>query len=357
MSATHNDRISSVIVLGPAQFSERGFGTVLILADEAEGTTLDGDRVRTYESYQAAQADSANLGDDVLEALRVAFSQPRPPAQIKVGRVDTAGSETWLQGYQACLEADGDFYGVVALDTSATNQVALSAQIEAERRIFVAQSGLADWLTSGGPSAISAIKENERTAFVYHDEADEYAAVALAVNRLSFNPDNVSAPWSCRLAAVAPYTTGLTDTQKGHARANNINLMLPFGPVENWVDPGVNIAGRPMYQIITRDWFVTRLEERVALRKIQASEQGRKITVDAVGQEIFRAEGMALAQQGTFGESPHFLPDQVVITMPEITDADRAARRLRMVVAMTTAEDAISFETTGALTTELVIPL
>lgn len=112
-----------------------------------------------------------------------------------------------------------------------------------------------------------------------------------------------------------------------------------------------------MYQIITRDWFVTRLEERVALRKIQASEQGRKITVDAVGQEIFRAEGMALAQQGTFGESPHFLPDQVVITMPEITDSDRAARRLRMVVAMTTAEDAISFETTGALTTELVIPL
>lgn len=357
MTATHNDRVNTVVILGPAGISSRGFGTVLILADEASGTTLGGDRVRTYTSYSAVEADAAELGADAEAALLVAFSQPRKPTQVKVARVDTAAPETWAEGYAAAKAADPDFYGVVALTRTDANGLALAALIETEERFFVMQSKTADWLTTGVPAAFATMMAGyENSTPVYHDEDTEYLDVALAVNRLAWDPDRVSVPWSCEVSGVAAYTTGLTDTQKAFARTNGIQLMLPFGSSSSWVDPGENASGRPIYEILTKHWFTERVSARIANLKIAASNRGQKITVDAVGQEMVRSEIVAQLLSGESGDSPHFQPGQTLAEPLEITDADRTSREIRIRVQATYAVGALTFDTEAYFDTTLVFP-
>lgn len=332
--ATHLDNLIINITLGTSPVPRAGFGNVLLLVDQAAGTGngLGGARHKVYTSAAQAQTDQTAglITTTTLAAVTALFAQRPRPSKIVVGRVDTGGSETYVTGYAAVKVATQDFYVVCADTRTASVQAALAAVVEAERRILIVQSGESSWLDAGVPTGFSAIASNERTGVVYHDAAAAWSDVAWAGGRLAFDPDTTSAPWHyAALKGVASYTTQPTQAQKDALDANKCNHGLVLGGETFVIDPGVSLAGRPLYEIMTADWFEARLEERLTQLLLDHSARGEKLTVDIVGQTKVLAEIQALIAQGR--TAGHFDPDPANsrIVGETITTSDRTAQTLR----------------------------
>jgi hypothetical protein len=327
MAANHLDNIVINITLAPAPLQIAGFGIPLIIAD---GTTssLDGDRVRAYGSVTAAAADSTAgfLSAAMLAAVTAAFSQRTPPQTVKVGRTDIGDADI-AASLLAIEVADADFYGVATETRTAADQVLVSGVVEAMSRIYILQSSDVGWLTAGIPAAYTSIAGSERTAVLFHDIDTEWGAFAWLANRLVFDPDNQSAPWDAAVQGVAGLATAPSDTEKGHLDDNFANHGLPYGAEIFFVDAGVNLAGRPLHEIETADWFEARLQEAIVGVKTTASAAGRKIVVGPDGQGQILAEIAALFQRGV--NAAHFIAGQTEQTAEEITQADLDLGRLR----------------------------
>ena len=83
MTANHLDTISITILLDPAPITGRSF-VVLVIADEANGTTLDGDRVRTYANLAAVHTDETGgfVSAGILATATAMFAQAVQPDEI-----------------------------------------------------------------------------------------------------------------------------------------------------------------------------------------------------------------------------------------------------------------------------------
>lgn len=345
---THLDNLTINIFLDPAPGPVRGFSSLLILVDEAAGTgnDLGGDRFLTYASAADAAADNliaGKLDATALLAVQTAFSQSPAPTQVLVGRVDTGAGipETYEVALEACVTAGAQFYGIAtdlrdAADEATQETFAEYVESTLEQTSLVCLAvNNADWLTTGLPVALADIAGNERTIVVWHDDPTEWPDVAYMANRLAADPDFVSAPWDAELQAVGANTTVLTAGQKGFLHnevngGNYANVGLEYGPADYFVDPGVNMANRPIYEMVTRDWFEARLQEGIAALKVAESARYRKITVDTVGQGKVLSVINALLNQGLEGDSPHFVA--VSAEAEAITQADLDGQRLRFKV-------------------------
>ena len=336
MAANHLDTITIVISLDPAPVVGTDFGAILIIADEANGTTLDGDRVRTYQSLSAVQADQTAgfVSAGLLAAATAAFSQDSQPSSIKIGR--KAALESYTDALSAIELVDPNFYAIAIESRTAADQLLIAAAVEASAvsRLFFIQSSDVDFLTSGFPAALSGLDGNERTIVCYHDTATEWYDVAYPANRLSFNVDTKSAPWALftlkGVAAYASVTGGtLTDAQKLNLRANKCNPGLPYSSAAQFSPySGVNANNRPIYEVLTGDWFESRLRDDTVATVLQAHNAGRKIPVTPEGQAIMGALVSSRFQIGV--TAGHFVAGQTKVTYPAITDADRTAQLVRV---------------------------
>jgi hypothetical protein len=350
MANTHLDNLDINIFLDPAPGPVRGFSNLLILVDEAGGTgnDLGGDRFVTYSSAAEAVTDNATTGfldAATLTAVQTAFAQDPPPNKVLVGRVDTGGAETYPDGLDAVITAGAQFYGVVTDLRDAADEATQEAFAEH------VESGVdgtyltclavnnASWLTATPPTAAAGtmedIVDNQRTIVVWHDDVTEWQDVAYMANRLAADPDEVSAPWDAEVQAVGAHTAILTQAQQDFLHnetngGNYANVGLEYGPAAYFVDPGVNMENRPIYEIVTRDWFEARLQERIAALKVAESKRYRKITVDSVGQGKILSVIEALLTQAQSGDSPHLIAAKA--TAESITQADLDAQRLRFKV-------------------------
>lgn len=333
MAANHLDTITIVITLDPAPVVGTDFGAILIIADEANGTTLNGDRVRTYQSLSAVQADNTAgfVSAGILDAATAAFSQDRQPNSIKIGR--KAALESYTDALAAIELVDSNFYAIAIESRAAADQLLIAAAVEAAdtNRLFFMQSADADWLTAGWPAALAAIEGNERTIPCYHDTATEWYDVAYPANRLAFDVDQQSVPWALfTLKGVASYTSAPSDTEKLNLRANKANPGLPYSTAAQFAPyNGVNANNRPIYEILTADWFEDRLRAATVAAVLQAHNAGRKIPVTVEGQAIMGALVAAQFQIGS-GAAGHFVTGQTRVTYPAITDADRTAQLIRV---------------------------
>ena len=330
MTATHDTTIQIQILLDAPPAGVSGF-VPLILGDQEEGTTLDGDRVRTYTSAADVDADetAGYLSGFVADAVRRGFSQSPRPAAIKVGRVDTDGGG---EGYDDALSeielVDGDFYAIALDSRLPADQLEVAAWCEARDKLAFLQSGDADWLTAGIPTDYSAIEDNENTVVLYHDNDARSEEFSWACNRLAFSPDTFSVPFECALGASLSYTDPINPTQKGFAEENNANLLLPFGNAAHYVannGVGVNLAGRQIAERLTKHWFKRRLAENVAQTKLTYTARGEKIPVSLEGSAVMQAVVESLFEVGE--EAGHFL--QTVAEFPTPTSADIEAARIR----------------------------
>lgn len=343
--ADHSNTIVINLFLSASPPARAGFGTMLYLVDEADGNDLNGERVVSYADVTEAQTAQANgdISAATLAALTALFSQNPRPSRVKVGRVDTAAPETYVQGLAAVEALDLDWYGLAIDDRTDAVISAVAAAVESRYRLFFAQTDDAGMLTAGLPAGLAGLDDLERTALVYHDEDTEPADLAWAASRLVYDPDFQSAPWSGPVAGVAALTTGLTGGQRDAIIANNANVGLPYSSAGFYMSPGQNMAGRGIYELVSADWFRARISEDVAQLKLDHDKRGEKIIVDATGQAKLLAILNARLQQGENPAVGHFVQGQIRATAEDISADDLSNRRLRFKAEAQIAQDAVNF--------------
>lgn len=338
MTQGHNSNIEINVFLDAASTARRGFGLILLLV-ALSTNSLDDERVVEYASLADAQAaeDAGFISAATLAIIEDIFAQPSPPDSILVGYRDDGSdpAETWAAAIAAIRAIRDDFYVVVSTTKTDVAIAAIAAVVEGitpAKRIYIAQSNNADWLTSGVPSGFSSIVAYERTAVIWHSTDAQGADAAWASNRVAFDPEEISTPWhAAPLANIASYTTALTDSQRSLAIANNCNVLAAWGSYSNVTDPGVNISGRPIDELVSADWLEARLREDISDLVVKQSSRGRKIGVDIRGQAQVQAVIEARLQQGV--AVGHFAQGQAICTALAISTADTDNRRLRFDVA------------------------
>lgn len=334
MATTHLPNVTVNIYLDPSPAQQAGFGTVLLLVPLA-ANSLNGVRVASYTSYEAAQtAQTAGyISSTTLAELNVAFQQEPKPSAVKVGYVDLVGGETYGTGLAACITYDPDFYGVCIQPRTDAEIVACATYVESasKKMLFAFQGDDASWLDAGIPAGLSAIDNFERSIACYHLSDAQYFDIAYLCSRLVYDPDEISATWTyAPLAGVTAYATTPTEAQRLLCIANDGNLGLSFGGETFVVDPGTTLNERPIYEMVTADWFATRLQERIAALAVARSARGQKIIVDASGQTLIQGEILALLKQGV--QAGHFAAGQYTSTPETITASDLSTRKMRFTV-------------------------
>lgn len=344
MTTTHDSQVSVDVTLGPATSSEQGFGVLLFLDSASD---LGGDTHREYSDSDDALADedAGDLSSMGLAFVTATLSQMPRPEKVLVGAVDTTGS-SYVDDLSDIAQLTDEFYGVGIDSRDDADIVDVAEYVETTNLQFFAQSSEEGLLSAGLPSGLEDLEDLERTSLVYHDDDDEPAVEAWAASRLVHNPDDRSAPWTGQVRAISSYASpGLTGAEASAAKANNVNLILPFGDVSTYVFDGVNMAGRDIYEIVSLDWFTARLKSRVTLLKQEYDSRGLKIPISASGQNILRGEIQAQIDQGI--AAGHFSEDTPDPEFPDpIPAADITAGELKAEGEIIILESARSFPLT-----------
>ncbi len=343
--ATHAPNITVNVTMAATPVQETGFGTVLLLVPLATNS-LNGVRVVEYTTYEDAQtAQTAGyISAGTLLAVAACFAQRPKPASIKVGYVDLASGtpETYATGLAACIAYDSAFYGLAITSRVDTDIALVSNAVEAleptKPILFCFQDSDSSWLDAGAPTNIAAVAANEQTFGVFHTSDSEWADVRALCNRLAYDPDLKSVPWHYfNLKGCAECSPVPTAAQRVLALANYINLPMGFGGSSTVIDAGVNLSGRPIDEIVTKDWFKVRLAERTQALALDYGNRGDKLTVDRSGQSVVVGLCDGLLQQGV--TAGHFVAgvdendDPTTSTVAEtISSADRTARRFRITI-------------------------
>jgi len=346
MTTSHAPTIAITVTLDPAPQTPAGFGVPTLFVDQAQGTgnPLDqvgnpGERYREYAPTSDPSADvtAGFITAEVAAAITAAFTQNRKLTFLRVCRVDTGGALGPAEVYADALTAlanlnpTGGIWLLFMDSRVAATQVAFLTAVAALPYFLICQSSDGDWLTSGWPAAYSAVEDVERGAIIYHDAAAQWADVAWGANRAAFDPDNPrqgSVQWEAPILGVQPYTTGLTPAQVANAKAHPVAVLGRMGPSSTFVDPGHNLAGRAIYEVLTADWFAVRVREAMEALIVQQAERGRKIILNATGQAMVLAVVQGVVDTATAAR--HLVEGQIILDTPPLTAADLDARRITL---------------------------
>lgn len=340
--ADWSNTITINVTLAALPPSRASFGTLLFLVNQDDGNSLNGARVAEY--FSAAEAATAQadgyISATTLDFLQACFSQQPTPSSVKVGYRDVTGTETYAAALAAIEAVDTDWYVICQYSRADADIVLLSDLIETRKKLYVAQGDDASWLNSGVPSGLSTIADNERTAFVYHSSDAQPADVAWAAARLVYDPDTKSAPWSGRVRDVAAITA-ITTAERQFIEDNHGNVGLTYSSAAYFMDPGQSMTGRAIYEMVSADWYAARVSEDIALMRLEHTDRGEKILVNAEGQgKILGILGGRLQQGETVG---HFAKGNIRATAETITQSDIDNKRLRFKVEAQIGADARKF--------------
>lgn len=325
--------------------------TVQLVGDSGAGVTIDVTDSTVVIHYQPTVSTVANVetaitalaGDDDIIDVKTAGTGATvlgSGAAFAATALTGGSGETFAEGLAACIEYDSDFYGVCSYSRTVADIVDLADYVETADKLmqYVFQSSDATIESASLSSGFDGIVDYERTTGVFHTSDSAWNDLAHLANRLSFDPDTISCPWHANpLAEVDDLSPVPTKAQRAYVIANNFNLGLPQGGEDFVMDPGVNISGRPNYEILTADWFAVRLRERINELVVDHSRRGEKIVVDASGQRKVLSVILGLLQQGV--AAGHFASGQTSATAETITSTDLANRRMRFTIR---AQDAVS---------------
>lgn len=319
---------------------------------------------KEYTSKAEAQDDNEAgiLSDDHYAAVLVAFAQDPAPDAFRIVAINPTvgavyfpdagytGSYPWDQ-YLSSLDAvTSNWFALCADWRSGAYIQDIGEAVEAFDRdiIYLAQTSDRkgySTTTFAADSNWAAIDGYERTGWVYHDVDNEYADVAWAAGRMTFDLDEVSPSMEAVLKTVATYNRKLTASQFAAIKANKGNLVAqyPTGSANPYLSPGVNATGRPFYEMITKYWFIKRLTDAMANTRVSFTSQGRKIPVSREGQNICLGVLRGIVNKGI--AAGHFENDpNMVIEALAITNTDFSLGRLRFRAILKLAVDATQFE-------------
>lgn len=334
-TGNHNANIVNNVYISSSPPPITVFSVVLLLVPLASNS-LNGSRVMTFSSLSDAQdaRDAGYISAATMAAATVAFSQPSVPSAFKVGYVDLVGSETYATALAACISADANFYWVCITPRTDAEIVAVSDYIEGiestRKLAFMFQSDDTG-LIGSFPSGLSGAQNNTRTAPIFHTTDGQWNDVAYTVNRATFDPAIVSVPWTaCQVSGVEALSPNPTQTQRNAAvNTNHVNIMLDYGVSHFVMDPGVNIVGQPIEEIVTADYLDVAIRRAVSLMVVERSNRGQKTAVNATGQQLVISTVGAVMQSAQI--AGHIEPGWT-IDAEAITAGDLADRQLRFTI-------------------------
>lgn len=163
--------------------------------------------------------------------------------------------------YAAVKAEDNDFYGVMMTSSATLEIIALAAAVEADTKLFVAQSADSDILSDTAGNLAESLNTSayNRTALVYNQDNFDYANAAWMGKQLSKDPG--SSTWAFKsLAGVA--VDSLSDSEISNIESNEANHYTTTKGL-NMVLFGTAASGR--FIDITRgiDWLTVRMQERI----------------------------------------------------------------------------------------------
>lgn len=220
---------------------------------------------------------------------------------------------------------DPSWYGLTLTTGSSAEIVAAAAWVEANGKVFAATSQDTLIITSQTSDVGTSVKTSSyaRTFVVYHPNNGNFAGAAWMGRCFPYDPGVEAITWKFKeLAGVA--VTQLTTSEQGYAEGKNVNFYYDVGG--GMTSEGVMAVGEFIDNIIGRDWYQIRLQERI----IGALRRARKIGLHDKGIAILAAE---LEGQNDEAIAADFFtntpPPLVVVPLAaDVPTADKAVRNL-----------------------------
>ena len=253
---------------------------------------------------------------------------------------DTTAESGIAADYAAVKVEDDDFFGVLMTSSATLEIVALSAVVNADRKIYLANSADEDILsdTASNLAETLEVAGSNRTALIFGRDNFEFAGAAWMGERLPSDPG--SSTWAFKTLAGVSVDT-LTPTQISNLESNDANHYTVTAGLNKTLQ-GTMVSGR--FIDITRgiDFLQARMTERIFgqlanLEKIPFTNAG----VALIESEI-RAQLTAGIRQGLLAATP-----EPTVSVPDVTDSsqvssnDKAARLLPNVTFTATLAGAI----------------
>lgn len=235
---------------------------------------------------------------------------------------DTTADAGVAADYAAVKLADNDFYGIVLTANSTLEAVALAAAVEADRKIFGAQTSDSDVLadTAGNLGETLEAAGYNRTYLIYSGDNFDFAQAAWMGKQFPKSPGEST--WAFKSLAGVTVDT-LTDTQIGNLEANDVNHYTQTKGLSMTLQ-GTMASGR--FIDITRgiDWLTARMQERI----IQLLANSDKIPFTQSGITALENEVRAQLQEAV---SNSVITDGYTVSPPAVENVsatDKANRIL-----------------------------
>lgn len=364
---SQNPKVKQVIV-GRATHAPTQVETLVPVVKNSHTYTV------TINGLVATYTSDANAtAKEILDAITIAINAMMPVSTVIASDDDVTGTLTsevagllfelavdrndWTRddisadaGIVADLQAvelvNNDYYTVHPTFNGTASAVALAAEIETKKKIFIAVSADGDILAGNGLGATLKTASYARSAVLFHHLPHQYAGAAWAGKLLPKDPG--SATWKFKTLAGITVDPGFTATQRSNMRADNVNFYEATAGV-SITEEGKSASGE--YIDVTQgiDWLGQRMMERIFGKLVNAD----KIPFTDPGIAIVENEVRAQLQEGI--NATFLAADPApVVTVPlaaDVSDADKGNRLLPDIEFSATLAGAVhSVEISGNVT-------
>ena len=224
--------------------------------------------------------------------------------------------------YAAIKSEDDDFYGVFMTSSNTLEIVALAAAVEADRKLFIAQSADSDILSDSGGNLAETLNTagGNRTVLLFNQDNFDYANGAWMGVQFPKNPGQST--WAFKALAGVSFDT-LSDSQIANIEGNEANSYTRTKGLPMTLQ-GTASSGRFIDTTRGIDWLTVRMQERL----IQLLANSDKIAYTQAGITALENEVRAQLQEAV-GFS--VIVAGFTVTAPkieDISDTDKANRVL-----------------------------
>ncbi len=245
-----------------------------------------------------------NAGEPFSYSVSVTAAPGQPAATGTLVAVLTTPNAGIGSDLDACLAEDSDWYGLTTeIDaTPADNLVimeAASSWAQINKKLYLGQSLDADVLTAGAGNdlAVLAAKNNSRTAYVWHQDNSEFAAVAAMSFKMQADPDERTTAWAyAPVSGISLKDPRLTSTQQGNIEDQLGNVVVAFGGAAKF-GMGITTTDRKIDTWVTADWLEARLREAYIQLLSDVSARNEKIGLNDKEMQVIITTGQAILDQ------------------------------------------------------------
>ncbi len=230
-------------------------------------------------------------------------------------------TESWVDALDAVSDDNDVWYALVTETHTSADVQALSAAIQARRKIF-GTSSQDPVVPTTGTTDIAYILDSisaGRTYGVYLPTADaDYPEAVWMGSQLAYTPG--SNDWDFK-RGVGATVSKLNDTARVNLRSKNMNMYTTVGGVNVFQD-GNMFDATPIDQVIIEDWLYARLQEQIYFRlvntlKIPMTNAGLVIIENEIRSVLSQAEANGAIDRGWS------------VTVPDVLDIPANLRAAR----------------------------